>query len=148
MLCWEGHRMEDKDPAAFLMFQANLRTGNLPLVTLKQKVHWGGWHGLCFSQPQTLQIHPQPLQSSGQPRQGWAVSTGTWESLLPQHHQNFRKTMETPLHISSCKWCCSQHTFPDAPMRAEPSTRHEKCPRFLQPLSPWLGNVTPVAFGH
>lgn len=33
-------------------------------------------------------------------------------------------------------------------MRVEPSTRHGECPRFLQPLSPWLEKVTPMAFGY
>lgn len=89
-------------------------------------------------------MHPQPLQSCINTYPGTASSPSPPE--FQENHGNIPALLSK--FFLSHKWCCSQHTFPEAPMRVEPSTRHGKCPRFLQPLSPWLEKVTPVAFGH
>lgn len=61
--------MENKDPAAFLTFQANLRTGNLPLVTQMQSSL--GW--LAQAVPLTATDTPDASPASPEP---WAARPG------------------------------------------------------------------------
>lgn len=105
-------------PGKFKVWESSSRDTNAKLIR-------GGWHGLCPSQPWTHQMHPKPLQSPGQPGHGCAVSTRTQELLLPHHHQNFRRTMETPLLFSN--------KFFSAANGAAPSTHSQMQQQGLNP---------------
>lgn len=138
------------------MFLANLRSRNLPFVTLMQTSLAAGWqipsgsHSLCVlftithcknSHWNGHGRHYKPLQWSQQSEVGTmvlgALSTHTQELLLPHHCQNPRRTVETHLLFSSTFSFAANTAIPsidpEAAREVEPSTRQAELAKFLQP---------------
>ena len=107
-----------------------------------------GWHSLrvllaithhSSSHGSGYQMHYKPLQRSRQPGLGpvlsGALSTHTQELLLPQHCQNFRRTVETHLSSSSKFSSAANGAIPSIHSRTQrgrsnPAPGKDSCPNF------------------